>query len=253
MIVNNNPLELYEHYKEVGNYRLAFLNAKKSAYSHQKEGYRKLGYCYQFGIGTDIDIPSAIYFYTKGAELHDLPCLYNLGKLLISNNDEKGLAYLKTAADLGHVKSMTLYASSLEKRKQYTEALKYYLLAYEYGDLTVLDNIGLYYYHGYGLSIDYKKAFETFFLSSSMNNPISMYHLGVMYSKGEGVSKSYERAFYWYLEGSKYNEMHCLYNLGYLYEYGLYVDKDLNKAINYYKRSKEAGFSLAKDKLDAIK
>lgn len=252
MLENKNPLELYEYYKEIGNYRLAFLNAKKSAYSHQKEGYRKLGYCYQFGIGTNIDISSAIYFYKLGADLLDLPCLYNLGKLLLQKDDEEGLFYLKKGADLGHVKSMTLYASSLEKRKQYSESLKYYELAYEYGDTAVLDNIGLFYYYGYGLSIDYKKAFETFFLSSSLNNPISMYHLGVMYFKGEGVDKSYERAFYWYLEGSKFNEMHCLYNLGSLYEYGLYIDKDLDKARYYYKRSEEAGFSLAKDKLDEL-
>lgn len=80
-----------------------------------------------------------------------------------------------------------------------------------------------------------------------------MYHLGVMYSKGEGVIKSLERAFYWYVEGSKYNEMHCLYNLGTLYEFGIYVDKDIEKSLYYYKRSNEAGFILAKDKLDLIK
>ena len=250
MLENKNPLELYEHYKEVGNYHLAFLNAKRSAYTHQKEGYRKLGYCYQFGIGTDIDISSAIYFYKLGADLKDLPCLYNLGKLLLQKEDEEGLSYLKEAADLGHVKSMTLYASSLYRRKEYIDALKYYELAYEYGDSACLDNIALFYYHGYGVTIDYKKAFELFFISSNINNPISMYHLGVMYSKGEGVDKSLERAFYWYSEGSKYNEMHCLYNLGTLYEFGIYVNKDIDKSRYYYKRSEEAGFVLAKNKLD---
>ena len=63
-------------------------------------------------------------------------------------------------------------------------------------------------------------------LPTSNDYPTAMNNVGIMYWHGLGVSKDHEAAAYWYKRGVALNDEHAMYNLGLAYERGSGVSKD---------------------------
>lgn len=120
---------------------------------------------------------------------------------------------------------------------------KIYMAAYEYNKAKPLFekidnkyqeasyNLGLMYYHGYGVDINKNKAFEYFSSSKDLNYPPTIYMLGQCFEKGYGIPKDTKTAKKYYKQGIELNNPSCM--VGYAM---LCKEKDINKCIKYLER-----------------
>lgn len=71
------------------------------------ESFLNCSHFYINGIGTDININEANKYYKKGAEEGNIHCAFDLGELLLKNNEKenfiRGMKYLKFAAENGDI------------------------------------------------------------------------------------------------------------------------------------------------------
>ncbi|WP_171251809.1 tetratricopeptide repeat protein, partial [Acinetobacter baumannii] len=58
--------------------------------------------------------------------------------------------------------------------------------------------LGILYEEGYGVTQDYKKAFEWYSKAANQGNAEAQNNLGAMYALGQGVEQNYKKAFEWY-------------------------------------------------------
>ena len=61
-----------------------------------------------------------------------------------------------------------------------------------------INNIGWMYHEGHGVKKDYAEAIKYFKVVAERGNVNAMNNLGNMYSKGEGVERDLKQAEYWY-------------------------------------------------------
>jgi TPR repeat protein len=119
----------------------------------------------------------------------------------------------------------------------------------------------------------YKKAMDSFIISSNGQNNQAMFAIGVMYANGDGVKKDknkskywfkksalngninacnklgniyalkkdYKKSFKWFEKSAKKGDSQASYNLGYFYTGGLGVKMDLKKSLYWYEKSSIAG------------
>lgn len=92
--------------------------------------------------------------------------------------------------------------------------------------------LGLMYYYGYYVNVDYNLAFNNFKQAWEGLFEEGIYMLGRMYEEGKGVDKSLEQAFKLY-QAAIHSENAKL-RIANFYEYGKYVDKSLTNAIKIY-------------------
>jgi TPR repeat protein len=78
------------------------------------------------------------------------------------------------------------------------------------------------------------------------------YQLGRAYSLGDGVPKDLVEARKWYEKAESLGHGEATYSLGWCYEHGLGVTRDIAKAKELYLRAASRGFTVAKERHDAI-
>jgi len=79
------------------------------------------------------------------------------------------------------------------------EAMNWYLRAAKQGYAKSQYNIGLMYYKGEGVKVDYEEAMKYFLLSAKQNFYDAFYNIGIMYQLGNGVNEDLDEALKWYL------------------------------------------------------
>ena len=72
----------------------------------------------------------------------------------------------------------------------YGKAYNYYKTAYVRGNQNATAKVGLCHYYGYGVDIDYDKAFDLFSLGECEEKDLARYYLGVCYAKGLGTKRN---------------------------------------------------------------
>jgi TPR repeat protein len=172
-----NLAEIYIHEKSVDKIRnLAFELSKKLADKEIPNAIDKLGYCYEEGIGTDINLQKAFELYQKAADLGNLSGINNLGWCY-----NEGIG-----TDINNQKSFELYKK-----------------AADLGNLSGINNLGWCYNEGIGTNINLQKAFELYQKAANLESKFSQFNLGVMYENGSGIEKNMNQAIYWYKKSAK--------------------------------------------------
>ncbi len=78
------------------------------------------------------------------------------------------------------------------------EAVRWWELAAEEGDVDAQFNLGNMYRKGEGVPQDDKEAFRWYRLAAEQGDVVAQLNLGVMYVKGEGVIQDYVYAHMWW-------------------------------------------------------
>ncbi|MDT8336996.1 MAG: tetratricopeptide repeat protein [Candidatus Izemoplasmatales bacterium] len=110
--------------------------------------------------------------------------------------------------------------------------------------------LGLMYYYGYYVSIDYNLAYSNFKQAWEGLFEEGIYMLGRMYEEGKGVDKNLEQAFKLY-QAANHSENAKL-RIANFYEYGKYVDKSLTSAIKIYNELQKNENAYAMYKIGAF-
>ena len=184
-----------------------------------------IGWHYQFGVGTEIDLKESNRWYEIGNSLGD-----NYSKLNLAKNLAEGIGI------------------SIDKNK----AFKLVKEAADEGYINAEAELGFYYLKSIGVSADYAKAFKYFKIAAEKGNIFAQGYLGWMYSGGRGVELDYESGFYWTKKAADLNNVFSQANLGWHYHNGLGVEKNLDLANKFYEIAKDQGNEYAKNQLENL-
>ena len=222
-----------------------YLKAKSSRHN---EG--QIGYIYEHGLGTPIDINKAIEHYQKGVDLGCTGCMHNLGTLYYKGEGcqkdyNKAFELFKKASDLGYTTAHGWLADccfyGYGTQKDYQKALQLYLKAESNGHNEA--QIGWIYRDGLGTSVDINKAIEHFQKGVDFGNTNSMISLGILYYEGKGIQQDYYKAFELFKKASDLENKTAYAWLAECYYYGNGAKKDYQKALQLYLKGNLYGYT----------
>ena len=189
---------------------------KKKVDSGDMHYANSLGYAYEFGIGTSLNIKEAMKYYEMAAKQNNALGMMNLADLYIQEDKLK--------------KAKPLLVKAAKKEYGYAQ----YLLAMNFFDLYSENNKG-----------------ALFWLERAANNdePEALYQLGVYYS--EGGEADLAKSIKYYQRAAELNHADATLALSYLYDEGISVEQDDDKALFFLKKAAELENQEAIDELAA--
>ena len=173
-----------------------------------------LGYAYEFGIGTSLNIKEAMKYYEMAAKQNNAIGMTNLADLYIQENKLK--------------KAKPLLVKAAEKEYGYAQ----YLLAMNF----------FYYKHE-----NNEEALHWLERAASNDEPYALYQLGLYYSEANDLAK----AIKYYQRAAELNNADALLELYYIYGEGVGVEQDDDKALFFLKKAAELGAQEAIEELAA--
>ena len=187
---------------------------KKKVDSGDMHYANSLGYAYEFGIGTSLNIKEAMKYYEMAAKQNNAIGMTNLADLYIQENKLK--------------KAKPLLVKAAEKEYGYAQ----YLLAMNF----------FYYKHE-----NNEEALHWLERAASNDEPYALYQLGLYYSEANDLAK----AIKYYQRAAELNNADALLELYYIYGEGVGVEQDDDKALFFLKKAAELGAQEAIEELAA--
>ena len=188
---------------------------KKKVDSGDMHYANSLGYAYEFGIGTPLNIKEAMKYYEMAAKQNNAIGMTNLADLYIQENKLK--------------KAKPLLVKAAEKEYGYAQ----YLLAMNFFDLYSDNN---------------KEALFWLERAASNDEPHALYQLGLYYVEKADLTKSIQ----YYQRAAELNYGDALLELYYIYGEGIGVEQDEDKALFFLKKAAESGNQEVLDELTAM-
>ena len=188
---------------------------KKKVDSGDMHYVNSLGYAYEFGIGTSLNIKEAMKYYEMAAKQNNAIGMTNLADLYIQENKLK--------------KAKPLLVKAAEKEYGYAQ----YLLAMNFFDLYSENN---------------KEALFWLERAASNDEPHALYQLGLYYAEKADLAKSIQ----YYQRAAELNYGDALLELYYIYGEGIGVEQDDDKALFFLKKVAELGNQEAIEELAAM-
>lgn len=122
----------------------------------------------------------------------------------------------------------------------------------ELGDKHALNRLGMMYYNGDGVPLDYDKALDLFKKAAEKGLPIAYSNVGTLYLWGKVTAVNAEKARQWFESGSKLGDSSSQYYLATMYRDGNGVLKNPIKAKDLFLKSANAGHINAQYELALI-
>jgi len=187
---------------------------KKKMDSGDMHYVNSLGYAYEFGVGTSLNIKEAMKYYEMAAKQNNAIGMTNLADLYIQEDKLK--------------KAKPLLLKAAEKEYGYAQ----YLLAMNF----------FYYKHE-----NNEEALHWLERAASNDETYALYQLGLYYSEANDLAK----ALKYYQRAAELNNADALLELYYIYGEGVGVEQDDDKALFFLKKAAESGAQEAIEELAA--
>ena len=188
---------------------------KKKVDSGDMHYANSLGYAYEFGIGTPLNIKEAMKYYEMAAKQNNALGMTNLADLYIQEDKLK--------------KAKPLLVKAAEKEHGYAQ----YLLA-----------MNFFYYK----QENNKEALYWLEKSASNDESEALYQLGLYYAEKADLAK----AIKYYQRAAELNNAEAALELYYIYGEGFGVEQDEDKALFFLKKAAESGNQEVLDELAAM-
>ncbi|XP_054579900.1 protein sel-1 homolog 2 isoform X3 [Eptesicus fuscus] len=208
------------------------LLAKEGSYKAQNA----LGFLSSYGIGMEYNQAKALIYYTFGSA----------GGSMMSQMILKALYYFLKAAKAGSANAMAfigkMYLEGNDAAPQNNAtAFKYFSMAANKGNAIGLHGLGLLYFYGKGVPVNYGEALKYFQKAAEKGWPNAQFQLGFMYYSGSGVWKDYKLAFKYFYLASQSGQPLAIYYLAEMYATGAGVLRSCRTAVELYKGVCELG------------
>ena len=253
---HNNPIgiHIYANYLYSGlpylkkNDKLAFHYYKIAASLGNCESFYNCSHFYINVIGTDINIKEAIKYYKKGAEEGKIHCAYDLGMLLLKNNDKedfiRGIEYLKFAAENGDIDAIIYFLSKIKEKKLSNEEILDLKIILEKGVYLKNINFILLYaklFSETSILHDKVKSARYFKIAAYPGNIMAMKIYASFLSEGNGVVKNLDESLKYYKNAADNGDQFSMINYASILSKNVKSSKDKNEVIKYYKMAIEIG------------
>jgi TPR repeat protein len=136
-----------------------------------------------------------------------------------------------------------------DHRKDYAEALRWYLNAADQGNAQAAGNLGQLYFFGQGVSVDYGQAMRWSQKAADQDNPRGQTIIGLLYEYGRGVTQDYGEAMRWLQKAADQGYAPAQVDIGVMYEYGRGVRQDYGEAMRWYREAADHGYAPAQTNL----
>lgn len=226
--IKNDPQKAFKYYQ-------------MAAAKGHLEGMANLGWCYQEGLGTDVNLLSAEEWLRKAADggLQDAIDILNNNPLYSSENNETDLAPDPNSIvdeDAEYQKAKLAY-----DQKDYDTVINICTPLAENNNANALNLLGNCYFYGNGVKQDYKKAVEWYQKAADLGYAVAMRNLGNCYYNGNGVKQDYKKAVEWWQKAADLGDAAAMANLGNCYYDGNGVKRNYKKAVELYQKAADLG------------
>ncbi len=210
---------------EQGQYQTAMALAEAAAGRGDPQAHTLMARIYDEGLGVHKDPITAARWYARGAELCDVPALFEYGLMLAQG---RGVGKDRVAA-----------AEMLEKAAISGHALANY-------------NLGLIFLKGDGKPQNPFRAAQHIRYAAEKGVAAAQYDIAVMYQLGNGVQQDMVEAAKWYNRAAAAGSVPAEYDYAVLLLKGLGLERDKPKAITYLKAAADHGMPGAQNRLANI-
>jgi len=156
----------------------------------------------------------------------------------IERNPEQAIRYYQMAAEDGNVRALEnlglFHIQGIGTEKNTTLALEYLEEAKSHGSVQAYNLLGYIYFNGAGLPQDIEKAINYMQKAADMGSKESMSNLGIAYLHGAGVQKSLAKAYKLFDTAAELGHTPALFNKAYMIYQGLGVNSSCEDAIGLY-------------------
>jgi SEL1 protein len=174
------------------------------------------------------------YGYLELAEYH----MFGNPYLGIERNIPEAIHYFELAAQQGNLNAMeslgVIYAKGIGVERNTTRALELLNTAAVKGSAQAYNGLGYIYWQGIGVNKDSKKAFEFMKKAADKGHLESLCNMGVFYLNGDGVIQDYRQALLYFELASAGGYADGMFNLGVMHLYGLGVKKSCRTALSLF-------------------
>jgi TPR repeat protein len=181
--------------------------------------------------------------------------MYNSGRG-VERNYTEAIRWFLMAAEQSDPYSQRqlgyLYEKGLGAARDEKVAAEWYAKAAEQGDASGQAHLAIMYRDGRGLTQDFQQAASWFSKAADQGLTWAQTNLGLLYVKGQGVPLDYTKAMYWLRNAADQNDNVAQYNLGWAYESGTGVPKDTQEAIKWYSEAFDRGHAQAGARLNGL-
>jgi TPR repeat protein len=205
-----------------------------------------LGCLYEWGVGTEKDLPQALYWYRKAAHSGSLPAMSRLGEMYqdgegLTKDYDQAKFWLSRAARGGNSDAMNhlgmLYSYARGFPSNYDVALYWFRRSAKRDNADAMNNLGLMYMEARGVDRDDVQARKWMEASAARKNPSGMIDLGWLLQNGRGGPRDLSRAMALYESAAAAGNAQAPEMLGLLYMNGTGVPKDLEKARERFEKA----------------
>ena len=176
--------------------------------------------------------------------------LLEQGMDYIENDDvDRGLPYLKQAAELGLLEAQAMYLGTLllseDSDKDYTKEIKkcveWIRAAAINGNPEGQEMLGEIYSGGLGVPENQETAVKWYRKAAMQGNDGAQYYLGECYYWGKGVAQNDAEAVKWFQKAANQEHAGAQYYLGECYYLGRGVAENDAKAVKWFQKAAEQG------------
>ena len=176
--------------------------------------------------------------------------LLEQGMDYIENDDvDRGLPYLKQAAELGLLEAQAMYLGTLllseDSDKDYTKEIKkcveWIRAAAINGNPEGQEMLGEIYSGGLGVPENQETAAKWYRKAAMQGNDGAQYYLGECYYLGKGVAENDAKAVKWFQKSADQGNADAQYYLGECYYLGKGVAQNDAEAVKWFQKSADQG------------
>lgn len=140
-------------------------------------------------------------------------------------------------------------AEEFNKKKNYTEAMRWYRVAADRGNAQAQVEVGNLYGQGQGVPQNYGEALRWYRLAANQGNDEAQNNVGFFYMSGWGVPQDYAEAMRWLRKAADQGNEVAQRNIGMIYLQGMGVTPDRAEAIRWFRKAADKGDEDSKNAL----
>ena len=210
------------------NYNDSFTWYRKAADQGDAGGQLKLGFCYQYGLGTTPDPAMAGKLYRLAAVQTNYLAMKCLGLLLMNgqgcDTNEVEAAYwlARSGKEGGNRRAMynlgVLYSRKYPDTNSMSQAFQCFRQSAELGDALAALQLAKYYFYGWGAVETNRASYRYWrFKAAFLGSTEAQYAMGWAYRQGDGVPADPESVLLWYGKAAAKNHPGACHELALYY------------------------------------
>lgn len=167
-----------------------------------------LAKCYFSAFGVQLDLHYAFKMFLEAATHKIAEAEYYVGYCYmcgygVSQDFEVARIWLKRAVNQGKKEALQCLGTCCLRISEEKQAAQYFLASAELGDSNSQADLGMCFFKGTGVQVDYNSSFKWFQKSAEQNNPWGMYNLSICFLYGIGTKMDNDLGIQWLKESAK--------------------------------------------------